>query len=1022
VRTLIRAALASLVSWTLLVGPVSAATNQATTVAQAAQAGTITGQVTTEGGAGLSGASVLLEGAGQRQTTTSDDSGNFTFSAPPGLYTITVVKGGYQTGSNDVTVASGTSVSVNVGLTQASLNNLNTIGRTSSSGGGNAAKFNISANQTQTLTQQQLLVRQTPDLVNLLQELPGVTIPRATSNPNQSFIIRGLRYETKVTIDGHPISSSTLGTFLTNYTAASIFGGVDVLQGAGLNGPLSGEAGAGLVNLRTPDFAAKDGGFIQGGLDSYQGSIYTAIANVNLFNNKLQFVFGRAFSGYRGPTYDHQEPNVALGTSLPFGTGAPAPNITNGTIQYISDFSDTYALNAELAKMRFNFSDATSLAFEFLGLQGGFNPQGGAYGQFVGYMTVPQCVNAGVAASGAACTATSTYNSPGAQYLIGQTGVPVYGFFPGSAVSYNQPNFNADFKTTFKNDTILFRPYSAYINRLIDGTQEVAVPGQKSTWSEVTNSANCNVVYLAPTGPAGATGPCYAANTPPVSAYVTNPQVSHDFATTATPLVCTPTTPCYTTQTIESNAGSYGFGTPYTTLELDRLFGYTFNYIHPVGANTYNLSFDHYYDDSESFFNDASTLLPGCTFVLLASANTPGTAGYQPNCPFATLQASPINVPETFASVSSLGISAQLALTSKLEFDVGGYFTHYLINAQQENPAVIAPYLATGRQTAAPVSLINSTNAAAHFDPHFGLLFRPTKDLVFRFTGGSSMTIPYSGLVSGFPNYNQGSTSTTITSPNFTLLPEEVVSLDIGSDLRLPGGTVLSGDLYNTVVHNPWISTKVQQCNSIATCAVYFGPNLETTNAGYTSQTFNGAQQYAQGFEISATNEPKVGFGYRLNTSFERLYYLQTPSAFFASPEVFFNGNQFQQIGSTSTSVPYAKGYGEVQYAGANKSLFRVGADYEGNNNEYNIPAFFIFDAGAKVNTGFHDVMVGLTVENLILNPIGNLLARGVEYAGLEPVAATASPGGYTYSTGTFNSAQVSPGPITFRMTLSKQF
>jgi len=165
--------LASVISLAFLVGPVSAATNQAVTVAQASQTGTIDGQVVVEGGGGLSGASVLIEGAGQRQTATTDDSGNFSLSVPPGVYTVTVNRGVYQTGSTQVTVAPGTSVNVNVALTAATLSNLTVIGRTSSTTSGNAAKFNISSTPTQSLSQAQLVARNTPDLTSVLQELPA---------------------------------------------------------------------------------------------------------------------------------------------------------------------------------------------------------------------------------------------------------------------------------------------------------------------------------------------------------------------------------------------------------------------------------------------------------------------------------------------------------------------------------------------------------------------------------------------------------------------------------------------------------------------------------------------------------------------------------------------------------------------------------------------------------------------------------------------------------------------------------
>jgi hypothetical protein len=1042
VRTFIRAALASLVSLVVLAGPVSAATSQAITVAQATQTGTITGHVAGDTGAAITNAQVTIDGAGQHQTVTTDDAGNFTATVPPGLYTITVVKGGYQTGSSDVTVVADTPVSVNVGLTQASLSNLNVIGRTSSSGGG-AAKFDISSTPTQTLSQEQILARDTPDLTSVLQELPGVTIPRATSNPNQSFVIRGMRFETKTTLDGHPVSSGTLGMFLTNYMASGIFSSVDVTKGAGLTGPLGGESGIGTVNLHTPDFGP-NGAYVQGGFDNYNGTTYNLIAKVNfLKDDKLSFVFGRTFDGYRGPTYGLNEPNFT-GATPALGTFSPPTGLANDIISYYTDFSDTYSLNAELAKMRYKFSDATSLSFEFLGLQGRFDPQGGAYGQFLGYANVPQCLNGSsptatsysVAGNGAGCGLASEYNSPaaGALGLIGAGNTPLYAFFPGSDVRQNAPNFNAEFKTTVGNDTVLFRPYTAAINRLIDGTQENQVPGDAGGWYEVTNSANCTVKSTIPspngTVPAGGTtGPCFASSTIPGSAYVVDPNTPHVFATTTTPLVCTVTTPCFTTPTAQNNGGQYGYGAPFTTLEVDKLFGYTFSYIHPVGANIFSATFDHYLDDASDFVNDDSPLAAGCTFVIGSGvANTPGAPGSQATCPLTALRPSPISVPETLSSVSSLSLSAQIQLTSKLEADFAGYFTYYNIGAQQENPAVAAMFNAilapTGRTGATPIVLSPVTNSAAHFDPHFGLEYRANRDLAFRFTAGSSMSIPYASLVSGFTTYAQGSTSTTVTTPNPALLPEEIVSLDLGSDWRTPDGTVLSGDIYNDVIHNPWVQPKVLLCPGGPTCVGGALPGLEPSLATYSSQTLNGAQQYAQGIEFSITHEPAVGFGYRVNTAFERNYYLDMSPSFFpaGAPQVFFNGNQFTSTGSGATSVPYAKGYAEIQLAGNHQQLIRFGADYEGNNNEYNAPAFFIFDAGARVNTGFHDVLAGVAIENLLNQNWGAQLARGVEFQGLEPIAAIASPTGYTYSKGTFNTAIVSPGPFTVRFTLTKQF
>src|ERR1700761_8269495 len=131
VRTLIRAAVASLIAMVVFVGPVSAATNSDLMVAQATASGTITGTVKSDSGSGVASATVVLDGP-QRQTTTTDGSGAFSATVAPGVYAVTVTKAGYQAGSSQVTVAPSTTVSLNVALTTATLSNLNVIGRTSS--------------------------------------------------------------------------------------------------------------------------------------------------------------------------------------------------------------------------------------------------------------------------------------------------------------------------------------------------------------------------------------------------------------------------------------------------------------------------------------------------------------------------------------------------------------------------------------------------------------------------------------------------------------------------------------------------------------------------------------------------------------------------------------------------------------------------------------------------------------------------------------------------------------------------
>jgi len=994
----------------------------------------VAGRITNARGNGVPSATISIAGNGARTSVQTDANGNYSFSLAPGFYTISVIKGGYQSASSDVTVLAGTPVMANVILVEANLSNLQVIGRTSGSGTRNQARFNVSSSSDAQINSQVIENRTTPDLTPLVNELPGVTVAHSATQPNENFIVRGLSVETKTTIDGHPVSSGTSGTFLTQFMSAPLFGGVDVLKGAGLNGPTAGQSAVGTVNIRTLDFTPKDSSFFQVGSDSYGGTVYTTLVDLNfLKDNRLSLILGRSFSGYRGPTYNKSQIGLdnADGTTPAYTGTFQTPALSNNVAAFVTDFSNTYSLNAELAKLRYRFSDQTSLMLEFLGLQGRYDPQGGSYGQFSGYGTVPNCLSAagskGVATT--SCGVTSVYSTPqlygtptagGAPFyttgMAGATNVPFYAFYPGSDVRQNQPNFSADFTTTYKDATILFRPYTAAINRLIDGGGENGVPGNYGGWYQVTSNANCQVQYAAASAAnGGAKGPCYVPGVAPSAGYVTNPSVPHAYATTgALPngYVCSAATPCLTTPGMQDNAGEWGFGSPYTTLELDKLLGYTFDFIKPVGNNTYNFSVDHYYDDAQSYLNDASSLIAGCSFTEGSVVNTPAKAGpgYQPGCTLPNLRPSPIGVPETFSSITGIALTGQFQLTPKLEFDWGNYFTHYTILAQKTNPALSAIFGANTSAIPLPSyngipTLVGNQLSASHYDPHFGFVFRPTREWAIRATAGSSISIPFASQVSGFTKINQSSTGTTFTTPNNSLLPEEVVAFDLGSDYRLRNGTVLAADIYNDDVHNAWINTS----------APYTGPTvpgLENTPNVFQSQYYNVPHQVAQGIEFSATNEPARGLGYRLTTSFARNYYLGIPPSFFSVAQYDYNGEQI-------VGIPYAKGYAEIQYAAAKGTLFRLGADYEGNNNAFNYPAFLTFDGGVRVNLS-HGVVLGTSVENLTGVNFGANLGHAVQYQGVDPVAARIVNGQYVYTASKYLGI-VQPGFRTFRFTLSKR-
>ncbi len=1042
---------------------VVARSGAATTVAQATNgAGTISGTVVDSNGRNVAGASVSANGGGARLTARTDANGAFSLTLPRAIYTITVSKGGYQTAEQDVVVTGGDTIKSKITLPVATLNNLRVIGSVSASSTSNSATFNTSSNASPSIGVETIRERNTPDLSQIVETIPGITITDSATNVNHQFVIHGLSTETRITLDGHPVSTGISGQFITNYAGSGLFSSVDSYQGAVIGPPTAGTSGAGIVNLRTPDFTAKDGGYVLGGLDQYAGSQYTVIANANALDNRLQVVLGKSFSGYNGPSKGVIADDINTAESYNFPTNpatlvAPklgyypltgnysVPTLGAGlapayTVASATDFSDTYSLNAQVTKLRSNFSSATSLAFEFLGLQGRYDPQGNAYGQIAGYEKLPECVNPTTLPSkitydapgnGKQCTATSIYNAPWTSSQIGQT-VPLYQFYPGSDVRENEPNFNLDLKTTIGNDTVLLRPYTANIDRFIDGSGEAAVPGNDGGWYEVTNTANCLVASNTSAkqlAKGGAVGPCFSANAPTgaigyVTANTTAFGTLFPYQTTSLPnggLGCSVALPCYTTPTAQAQSGEIGYGTPYSTFEFDKLNGYTFTYIHPANQNTFSLTFDHYLDDTFGLFNDTSPIPAGCTYVqptgatnTVAGAGPTGPGyGYQPTCPLSYLPYSPISTPETASSVSSLSFTSQLQVTPTLEFDFGNYFNMTKILGQVEDERLVTTALAVGAKSGSvAIALVPSTVFFSHYDPHFGFIYRPARAIAIRATGGSSQTLPYANQLSGFTKVNQGASSTTLTTPNANLIPEEAIDYDLGLDYRTPRGSVFSGDIWNDTIHNPFLTTTniVPPGSPLA-----LGFAGENTGLLLQSTTTNAQQLYSQGFQLAYKDEPRIGFGYYVNATFQRVYYLGLPASLFATSIQYpYNGEQL-------ASTPYAKAYGEFRRVWKNGSLFRMGFDYEGNNNPNNYSPYFVTDLTISQNVG-HGVLLSVIGQNIFATNFGNGIARSIEYQGNAPIGAEIVDGQYTYGIKNTQYGIVGPPPQTFYFTVSKQF
>jgi hypothetical protein len=469
------------------------------------------------------------------------------------------------------------------------------------------------------------------------------------------------------------------------------------------------------------------------------------------------------------------------------------------------------------------------------------------------------------------------------------------------------------------------------------------------------------------------------------------------FATTTNPLAvtCSAATPCFTTSTALNNSGVYGYGTPAYTLEYDKLAGYTFSYIHPVGNNIFNASIDHYYNDTVSYSGDLTPLVAGCAFTQAGGSAPTSHAdpGYQSTCTAfgGSYKATPLAIPDTFSSVTSFALTAQIAVTPKLEFDFGNYFTVYRMFGQQEDPAFLnafgAAQVAAGDKinlALAPIRLSGFLNAASHYDPHFGLVWRPTRDVAIRATAGSSIEVPYASLASGLVSQSSVTNGYAFTVPNPNILPEEVVAEDLGGDFRFKGGTVLSVDVFSDFVHNTWLQTQY----AIPPPAGY------ATNVSYYQQiNLNGSGRWSRGVEFTLANMPRYGFGYSLSGTVNRLNYVNLPTSFLMV-------GTYTPDGAQDYGYPYTKGYGSIQYAFKGGSMVRFGADYEGTNNSYNAPAYVQLDAGVRIGFGNGWALQG-AVENLNNVNFGALYAHAVYNQGQVPVNQTLNADGtFSYNNG----------------------
>ncbi len=985
---------------------------------QAALAGTVTDSA----GKPLPRTDVRIVGPSTYATTT-DDAGRFSVAVAPGVYDLTFAHTGYSAfDAGTQAVIAGETRTLSVSLTDSTLTSLRTIGRTTTRSirpSLNSATSSVSVLPSHVITE-----RQTPDLAQLATELPGITQQRGGQSPNSNFVIRGALNEANTAVDGHIIRAGNFGALLTTYIPAQSFGSIETTKGPGQFGPTSGDSVFGTINFRTPDFAPGSFGDVTEGYETTFGSAYSSyLLNTNLLGDRLSLIAQYIADGVDRPGH---------GT---VGFASTNSNAATPIVAYGTDFSTGLLQRSELLKARYKFSEATSLTAAFFGVQGLVQPQGGSYARNLGSATIFPCLTAkgpgvqtpvqSAAAGLPVCDKFSAYNPPAYQSLANAgTPVTLFGSLnPSSTILDNEPQFEAELRTSIGKDTLLIRPAFTLINRTIDGANEASVAGATQyappkgsivapgAFYLVTDPAHCGTTFVAPdpASGAGAFGPCFQGPNTAAFTSVNNP--------------CSAANPCYAAVTTLDAAGRNNFSTSYNQTQVDKDRDIQLTYLKPVGPHSLQFGYDYNSDDNSNFSGDPSSLL----LKTSAARILPDPTGFQ------TVGNTLISYPRSIQRRNDFQLSALLQLGNNVQLALGDYYTNARLGFGIVDPALFA-------QVAAAIAnkdprfnrAVGGTNpnnyiseatgyvpreiAVHHNDPQLGLTIAATRDISLRLSGGSSTFVPYAGQVGGRPRLTTNTTSSspypTETFPNPNLKPETTVGYDVGADIRYPNG-IFSFDLFDNTIHDKLTSFNTLVAPNAAPIAL--PPTVLAASPQFVSvsQTFNAPVQRTYGLELNLDGTREAGFGYRFTGTFERAYYdLLPPSFYLGQQTTIINGAQIPN------DAPYSQLYGELSFHQSNGFALLGGLQYTGANNQTLGPAYTIGFATLRLPVAERRAFLQFSIDNLFnyttVGLGGSLNNGGIPQVQYGSQTQTDAP---TFTTRTANLQFVEPR--TFRVQLS---
>jgi hypothetical protein len=733
----------------------------------------------------------------------------------------------------------------------------------------------------------------------LINQLPGITLTQGNRSTLAYFSIRGSTgSESRTEIDGHPLSTGVSGVYYIGLLNPGIFEFADLTKGPDVSAADAGESMFGTLNLRTWDFTDKLNGFVSQGVGSYGAAFTSILLRGSLFaNKKLSFVADYNVNGYNGPAFGTKGPLASPNTGgPPATTTAGTGTIGTATVDYSDTFDAGQRLASEVFKLRYRFSDTTSIWAGFVGSQGYVSPEGDLYGYYYGPYTIVPCTNGGVGSPTlAGCNQTSAYSNPALAQYFGQT-IPLYSAYPAETQTENNPLFEAEFRTAFKNDTLLIRPFTQVVQRINDGTLAPNVPGNNGAFSLAPSPSAC-----------AANNPCYISNGGTLVSYTS---ANNPCATSNTPIANS----CY----------QDGTPSPFYQYEIDRLHGVTGVYLHPLGdLGSLRLSYEYTSDYTYDLSGNAPTQVTPLQI-----------AGYPP---FTTSisDVSNVSVPGAVRRSNDVSLAAFLTPTPKLSVGLGLFYNLDSLAFSSENPAILAlAPNAPGGASSLPYQLVNTTINKSHFDPHGGLVYNVNSNVAVRAAAGSSVTLPYAQQVSGLPTFSQPTATYPFgyySEKNPYLVPETTVGYNVGADVRLPDGGVFSLDGFQNTIHDKILT-------------LFTFPNGR--NAPAVSTTSNASLYQSYGLEFGFKNDQRLGLGYTAQLTLLRDFYYNLGPAYYSVNTGYLTLFDNRQ----PDGQPYATAHVAGIFKGGNGVRAELGLDYQGNNNSYFVGPFVTWYATVRAN------------------------------------------------------------------------